>query len=118
MKVQWVTIVIAAALLVGCKKDKNTNPNDLQCDNEISYATDIAPIMNQNCSTSGCHNQASASSGYVLETHAQISNHATIILNVIQHKSGFSAMPQGAPKLSDEQINAFACWVIQGKLNN
>jgi cytochrome c553 len=115
-KFTFLLLMLVFTGFVACKKD-NTNVDGFQCDNEISFASDVAPLINQNCATSGCHN-ASGAGGYVLTTHAQISNHATIMLNAIQHKPGFTAMPIGAPKLSDEQIKAFACWIQQGKLNN
>jgi hypothetical protein len=116
MKLIYVSLAFFAVLLA-CKKEDNTNISDFQCDETISFTTQVKPLIDQNCNTSGCHN-ASAAGGYVLLNHAQISDNASRILNSIQHKSGFSPMPQGAPKFSDEQIRIVACWIEQGKPNN
>ncbi len=75
-------------------------------------------MIQQNCSTSGCHNAASAASGYDLEGHGNISTNANAILSVIRHESGVVAMPYFQPKLNDSIIDQFDCWMIQGKLNN
>jgi mono/diheme cytochrome c family protein len=116
-KTSWTLIVLAMVTLIGCKKDKQEEV-PVECADTISYASDVATILSTSCNTSGCHNAASAASGYVFENHAQVSDNASIILNVIRHNSGFQAMPQGALKLSNEQIDKIACWVQQGKLNN
>ena len=118
MKRIHVTLALAIGLLtLACKKDEPT-PDAPVCSIQISYASDIATLISTSCATSGCHNAGSSSAGFVFENHSQVSDNATIILSVIRHESGFQAMPQGAPKWSDEQINNFACWVEQGKLNN
>ena len=116
-KLNWTILAVVAIALIACKKDEPAE-NDVTCTSDISYSSDIATIISTSCATSGCHNASAAANGYVFETHNQVSDNATIILNVIRHESGFQAMPQGAPKWSDEQINNFACWIQQGKLNN
>lgn len=118
MKRIYLILILSIGLLTpACKKDEPT-PVTPECSAQISYASDIATLISTSCATSGCHNAASSSAGFVFENHSQVSNNASIILSVIRHESGFQAMPQGASKWSDEQINNFACWVEQGKLNN
>lgn len=118
MKKRHLAIALGLVVLaIACKKEEPT-PDNLVCENQISYASDIATIISTSCATSGCHNAASSSAGFVFENHSQVSDNASIILSVIRHESGFQAMPQGASKWSNEQINNFACWVNQGKLNN
>lgn len=115
-----VLIVSFLVVLMSCRKDKvEVEPIDPeQCTETISYTNDIQPVLDVNCSTSGCHNANSGSAGYVFETHAQVAEHADIILSVIRHESGFSPMPQGGQKLNDTIIENFECWVDQGKLFN
>lgn len=113
----WIGIAVLGIALISCKKDDIEEP-DVECQEEISYASDIATIVATSCNTSGCHNAASASSGYVFETHAQVSDNASIILSVIRHDGGVQAMPQGGTKLPEEQIDKVDCWIQQGKLNN
>lgn len=107
---------LGSMLMWGCHKDDNNN--QVNCDTEISYASDIQPLLNTNCSTSGCHDAQSNSAGYVFENYSQANDNASIILSVIKHENGFQAMPQNAAKLSDEQIKLVECWIQQGKLNN
>lgn len=115
-----VGLLLTLLLITSCRRDKvlveSIDPAD--CIETVSYTQDIQPMLDINCSTSGCHNSNTGAAGYVLETHAQVEEHAQIILSVIRHQSGFSAMPQGAPKLNDSIIKQFKCWIDQGKLFN
>lgn len=114
-----VIVFSTVALIVACTKDKVEVKEEMSsvCDAEISFATTIEPLINTNCSTSGCHD-ASASGGYVLTSHAEVSANADIILNVINHDQGVTAMPLGQNKLPDADIQNFDCWIQQGKQNN
>ena len=89
----------------------SANNNSNQLPNEVE------PLINQSCATSGCHD-ATGAAGYVLTTHAEVSTNASIILDVIQHNQGVSAMPLGQNKLPDADIQNFDCWIQQGKQNN
>ena len=100
--------------LFSCTKDKAPLPG---CPQEISFSNDVLPLIQQNCSTSGCHD-ASASGGYVLTNYSQISTNAEMILSAIDHETGVTGMPLGSPKLSDSLINNFRCWVRQGAYDN
>lgn len=102
--------------LLACKKEK-ANQVIANCPTTISYNTAIKPIIEQNCSTSGCHDNT-ASGGYNLTSHAQVSNNATIILKTIRHEGGVQAMPQGGAKLPTTSADNFDCWIQQGKLDN
>jgi len=107
-------------VLFSCRKDKvgDDQVSPLNCEDTISYAQDIQPFLDINCSTSGCHNSTTNAAGYVFEDYDDADLHANIILSVIRHDAGFSAMPQGAAKLSVSTIQQMACWIEQGKLNN
>lgn len=111
-------VAVTTYSLQGCKKEK-VGENDLvvNCPDTISFQSNIVPLINTNCSTSGCHD-ASQAGGYTFSTHASIAANADIILKAIRHDSGVSPMPQGGSKLSDAQVLAFNCWIQQGKLNN
>lgn len=116
---KYLLFLIVFILSISCRKDKveEIKPDDQECLEERSFSDDVLPVLNNNCSTSGCHNTNSQAGGYILETHQQIDQHAVIILASIKHE-GNSPMPQGAPKLADSLIKTFECWVNQGKLNN
>jgi hypothetical protein len=118
------TVIYFAVLLVtsftfeACKKDKTPEVIvPLECNDTISFSATIEPLINQSCATSGCHN-STGSGGYNFSGYTSIFNNREIILKTIRHEDGVTAMPIGAPKLSDTQINAVACWIQQGAPNN
>ena len=89
------------------------------CDTvSISYATDIEPIFQTNCSVGGCHDAGGAAGGYVLVTHADIDGGWSQVICAIKHESGCSPMPKFQPKLADSVIQKLDCWDYQGRPNN
>lgn len=118
-----IALLITIVTISSCNKDKTQLPvvvpvTPEQCADTISFAGFVGPMIEANCSTSGCHDAATASNGYNLEGHLNISTNAQAILNVINHESGVVAMPYFQPKLSDTIIQQFFCWVDQGALDN
>lgn len=101
-------------LMVSCKKDK---ASAFSCTDEISFSQQVEPLINMNCSTSGCHD-ATAEGGYEFKDHATISAAADRIVSAIQHLSGTTPMPLGTDKLSDSAIRIVVCWNSAGKLDN
>jgi hypothetical protein len=108
-------IIVASSLVYSCKKDRVpaviVDPN---CTDTISFATQILPMMEANCTS--CHG-AGNSTGYTLTDYSNISTNAAAILNSIQPNAS-NLMPQGAPALNDSLIQQFSCWKFQGTLNN
>ncbi len=111
-----LVILCAAFHVASCKSDKIV-PVDNDCPDVISFSSQIEPLVQANCSTSGCH-----ASGFVspaLTSHSQISANADDILTRIQlDPTNSQLMPSGGPKLTDSLIQQFSCWVSQGKLDN
>ncbi len=102
---------------ISCKKD-TTSP-DCQTEN-MSFANDVMPIMNQSCNTSNCHDKITVAAGIRLDTFPTIRDNADKIVQAINHAAGVKPMPypSGADKLSDCDINKIEAWVNQGKKNN
>ncbi|MCU0360866.1 MAG: hypothetical protein MUF75_09150 [Bacteroidia bacterium] len=62
---------VCLLLALSCTKKVGTEPKPTtvaQCDT-ISYARDIAPIIEKNCSIAGCHVQPNPSAGVMLNTY-------------------------------------------------
>ena len=81
----------------------------------ISYANDIAPILQANCIKSGCHNgDNGADRNWSVFANVQASAQS------IKTRTGNKSMPQDiAPTgLPQAQIDLIACWVDAGALNN
>ncbi len=108
-------------LISACAKDKvqlvEEPVSNTECSSTISYNSQVRPIIELNCATSGCHD-ASTSGGYQFLTYADVSQHAEIIRKTIKHEAGVQIMPKGLPKLNDSLIKTFDCWITQGTLNN
>lgn len=81
----------------------------------VSYANDIAPILEANCNKSGCHNGDNGADRN-WSVFANVQSHA----QGIKTRTGNKSMPKDiAPAgLPQEQIDLIACWVDGGALNN
>ncbi|MFT5858441.1 MAG: hypothetical protein ACI865_000528 [Flavobacteriaceae bacterium] len=114
-----LVIVLVVGSTTSCKKDVTVavDPGLANCPDTISFAGIVEPIVELNCSTTGCHD-AGAAGGYNLLGYSNISANVSIILNVINQNSGFTAMPLGANKLADSTIQQITCWNLQGALDN
>jgi cytochrome c553 len=89
------------------------------CDTmNFAFNAYIQPIFQQNCA--GCHNANLSSGGVRLSDHSGVSAVALDgrLIGAIKHLSGFTAMPQGSPKLSDCKIRQVEKWVQAGAPNN
>lgn len=111
--------IIATGLLLyigvqACKKDTTST---ISCTGVTpTYTTDIKPIYDSYCATSGCHSSSSGAAGIKLNSYANsIAASDSRILGSVQHSSGYNAMPQGSAKLSDTQIQKIYCWIQNGK---
>jgi len=115
----FAIFALSAVIISSCKKDKTDPKTECTTDN-MSFASDITPIMNKNCNVSGCHDNITVAAGIRLDTFPGVRDNADKIILSINHTSGVKPMPfpAGTDKLSDCDINKFAAWVSQGKKNN
>jgi len=92
--------------------------NDTCKTENLSFQTDIQPILQSNCIS--CHNTGYASGGINLEGYENVKPYAQsgILSKVINHENGVTAMPMNADKLSDCDINKIDAWIDQGLKNN
>jgi hypothetical protein len=127
-----ILIALAGSMLIfalSCSKDSedemNPDPDPPggggNCDTtNRKYAAHVVPILSANCYS--CHgtNTNSGSGGIVLEGYNNIKPKADAgtLIGVITHATGFPAMPQGGPKLSDCNINIIRSWINNGAQNN
>ena len=93
------------------------------CDTSgVKFSTNVLPLMNAQCATSGCHNAATAAAGANLSTYTSIKSYITngkeFFLGSIKHTSGFSAMPKGGSKMAACDIAKIETWINAGMLNN
>lgn len=105
-------------LTIGCSKDQT--PGDitpLTCEEPVSFQSDVMTLIMSSCATSGCHNEASASSGYSFTSYQNIETNKEIMLKTMRKEPGVTPMPIGQ-ELDPASINLFECWIEQGAKNN
>ncbi len=113
--------IIAILFAASCEKEKNlSNYTDRVTCNEADdtanvYSGKIAPLLNANCASSGCHNSLSREDGkdYSNYNSAKSAFDAEALCTIYQ-ESGCEAMPRGRAKLSDDVIHDLTCWVKNG----
>ncbi len=108
------TICLIAILLISCGKG---NLDMFDCAGFVpTYSAEIKPILDGSCAISGCHNAISAQGGINLSNYATaaIESKNDRFLGTIQHKKGYSQMPEDSPKLSNDKIELLTCWVQSG----
>ncbi|KAA5534843.1 hypothetical protein F0919_09555 [Taibaiella lutea] len=123
-KKTFLLFFVTAAFIYGCTNNKadSVKPvTPVTCDTaNLTFSGDINPIVQQNCTLSGCHTNATMAGGYSFETysgfHMAIQNER--LIGAINHQSGFIAMPQNSAKLSDCDIARITQWVAIGAPNN
>lgn len=107
---------LALMVLVASCKDEDS-PDTVDCTGLTpTYTADIKAILDASCAKSGCHNSTDLANNYDFSTYATASaiSQGNRFLGAINHKSGFSAMPQDGPKLSNANIELLTCWVENG----
>ncbi|MCV9386568.1 c-type cytochrome [Reichenbachiella ulvae] len=77
----------------------------------ISYSESVASIIDTNCATTGCHVAGNGIPS--LTSFSSVQSNADKIKELTQNKS----MPRNG-SLTDAQIEAIACWVDDGALDN
>ncbi len=86
----------------------------------ITFTTDILPIVKASCSKSGCHDMKTAAASIVLETYTQIKQSVDSggFLGSILHDVDYSAMPLGGQFLPQCDIDQIKVWIDGGALDN
>jgi hypothetical protein len=94
-------------------------PTTCQTDN-MSLQNDIVPILELNCYV--CHSTAAGpgNGNVILQGYTELIKYVNsgALVGAINHASGFAAMPQNAPKLSDCNISKIEQWIADGAPNN
>lgn len=105
------TWIAQGALNNSCEPDS--------CDlSNTTFSAKIDPLLTTYCKS--CHSGANPSGGIPMETYADIKVLADngSLVGTIDHQPGFSAMPKGANKLPQCEIDQIKQWVSDGAQNN
>ncbi len=80
---------------------------------DITFSVNIKSILNTSCAISACHVAGGSGPGN-FTVFAEIKENAFAIHRVVQSGN----MPKNASKLPQAQLDAIACWVDDGALDN
>lgn len=124
MKIQVFLSFLLLVIVTGfssCYYDKaDTLYPAKTCDTSgtISYAQKVVPLLQQQCYS--CHSGGSPSGGIAMGTYTTDKAIAVNgkLYGSISHASGYSAMPQGAAKMTDCQLATIKKWIDSGSPNN
>ena len=117
MKTNYLLAVTLSlfAIIIACKKTSTSTTYDCTSITP-TYTTDVKPIMDVSCATSNCHSASAKANGKDYSSYASTKTLATnkAYLGSMQHLSGYNAMPKGASKLSDANLQKIYCWIQNG----
>lgn len=109
--------LVAVWFFSACKKDQIVGP---ECDTaNVSFSQDVLPIIQNNC-FSGCHNGASPTSGFTLESYNDVKKKVDDgrLVGAVKQEPGFVAMPLNQAPISECDQSLIEAWVNQGAPNN
>lgn len=102
----WLAVLMGVLLFAACESDP------VLTGDEVSYAGDIRPLIDQNCTASGCHGAGSVE--FELLTYNQVKLKATAIKREVWELEN---MPKGGT-MSQANREKFKDWVDAGAPNN
>ncbi|MDQ3536650.1 MAG: hypothetical protein M3421_13600 [Bacteroidota bacterium] len=89
--------------------------NIANCENEeISFAHQVAPLIQHNCAITSCHSNGSQNPE--LTSISSVSNNAMRIREKINNRT--MPPPSSGKSLSAEEIAIITCWINMGTPNN
>ncbi|MGB0863944.1 MAG: c-type cytochrome domain-containing protein [Saprospiraceae bacterium] len=100
-------------------------PNTANCETgacdslvNLSFATEVMPIIQTNCAGGGCHD-VTAAGGYDYTSYSGVKSSVdnSRMMGTINHQSGFSAMPPSY-QISSCDNKTIETWISEGALNN
>jgi hypothetical protein len=113
MKKIFFLLLVGLGIIAACKKKDDLN--NLDCSKISSgYASNIKPIIEGNCLSSGCHNSGSKNGDFTTYEAIKIKvDNGSFNSRVIQEKD----MPLSG-SLSIDQLKKIKCWLNSGAPNN
>jgi len=108
--------------------DMDTTITGDPCDSTVVYfERDVLPLFQTNCAFSGCHNEASAQEDIILTSYENVMNSDVVEAFRLDNSDLYEVLteddedkrmpPPPAYRLSSEDINTIAEWILQGATN-
>ena len=113
-------LLLGTVMISACYYDsvERLIPVHRLCTTNMSFQTDIEPILERNCYV--CHRSEVNSGNVTLDVYSELMVRVNdgSLLGAINHNQGFTAMPQNAPKLASCEIAKIEQWIADGAQNN
>lgn len=116
-----LAIAAAFAFFYSCKHEP------LLPDHQVSYSTDIYPIISSSCWHSGCHNDTANPEGQIMMTYDDLMRHENIVPGKPHSSKIYESVTGGGEEfmprapyaaLNERQIRLLYIWIAQGAKNN
>ncbi len=110
-----VLAIVVIGVVAGCSKSSGGGGGGapVTCTGTQSFSADVNPIIQANCTSSGCHDATSSNGPGALMTYQRIFDARALIRSAVN--SG--TMPKNG-SLSAAQRAAIICWIDSGAPNN
>lgn len=125
MKPVLIILIVSLYFFESCYYDKQDllyPDGKTPCDTSVvaKFSSDVLPVMNASCNTSGCHNITSAAGGIILDTYNGVKTQSINgrLMGSMNQTGGYSAMPRGAAKLNSCILIKIQQWINSGTPNN
>ena len=133
MKINILSVLFAVLFLSACQNKVIDNSAIVEVE-MVSFANDVLPIFLNTCGGVGCHVNDSVNGVELTNYQATINSTAEtynkalvipgdvagspLVEKILANPSFGVRMPDGAPPLSNTQIETISTWVEEGALNN
>lgn len=115
IKSKIVIISFMLFCIFACTKDQVMV---FECNQDVTYTNDIKTIFATHCNDGQCHNSTHRAANITLDNYFDASfyvqDNGDALRGSVQHLGGYDRMPQGAPKLSEGNIELISCWIQNG----
>ncbi len=134
----WPVLFLTMALIVSCSSSDPGSPGNGDVPDDPSFADDVQPIFNANCTSQFCHG-AAESAGLKLtsgNSYAELvdvtstseppakrvlandAENSYIVIKLEGRQTVGVRMPSGAAALSDDDIQTIRNWIDSGAEEN
>ncbi len=131
-------VVMLSVLFAACSKSSSSNPVTPPT-SDVSFSSQVQPILSANCATSGCHAGSSPQQGMDLSTGKAYSNIVNVLsieiptyyrvkpsysdssflyFKITGNSIAGARMPYQRASLSTSDIQTIKDWIDQGAKNN
>jgi hypothetical protein len=110
----FLLVAFGVFVFSACSKSADIPVNATDpCGSQKSFASDVQPVIQASCATSGCHGATSQNGPGPLVTYSQIFNARSSILSAV---SSGRMPPNG--NLSASAKSTIICWINNGSPEN